>query len=139
MEDSNIFLCLLRKNAARQLEMLTHWCLLTHICVGNLNIIGSDNGLSPGRRQSIIWTNAVILSIGPLGKIKLQWNLNRKLNIFIQEKAFENVVCEIAAIFSRHQCVKPFYKSQGSPGPKLEPLLRSLQAKGPEYIVDMGH
>ena len=24
------------------------------ICVGNLTIIGSDNGLSPGRRQAII-------------------------------------------------------------------------------------
>ena len=29
--------------------------------------IGSDNGLSPGRRQAIIWTNAGILSIGPYG------------------------------------------------------------------------
>ena len=27
---------------------------VTHICVGKLNIIGSDNGLSPGRRQAII-------------------------------------------------------------------------------------
>ena len=40
---------------------------MTHICVGNLTIIGSDNGLSPGRRQTIIWNNAGILSIGPLG------------------------------------------------------------------------
>ena len=40
---------------------------MTHICVGNLTIIGSDNGLSPGRRQAIIWTNAGILLIGPLG------------------------------------------------------------------------
>ena len=32
-----------------------------------LTIIGSDNGLSPGRRQAIIWTNAGILLIGPLG------------------------------------------------------------------------
>ena len=30
-------------------------------------IIASDNGLSPGRRQAIIWTNAEILLIGPLG------------------------------------------------------------------------
>ena len=40
---------------------------MTHICVSKLNIIGSDNGLSPGRRQAIIWTNAGILLIGPLG------------------------------------------------------------------------
>ena len=46
---------------------LTHWGRVTHICVGKLTIIGSDNGLSPGRRQSIIWTNAGLLLIGPLG------------------------------------------------------------------------
>ena len=46
---------------------LTHWGRVTHICVGKLTIIGSDNGLSPGRRQAIIWTNAGILLIGPLG------------------------------------------------------------------------
>ena len=40
---------------------------MTHICVGKLIIIGSDNGLSPGRRQAIIWTNDRILLIGPLG------------------------------------------------------------------------
>ena len=37
------------------------------LCVGKLTIIGSDNGLSPGRCQAIIWTNAGILLIGPLG------------------------------------------------------------------------
>ena len=39
---------------------------MTHICVSSLTIIGSDNGLAPGRRQAIIWTNADILLIGPL-------------------------------------------------------------------------
>ena len=38
---------------------------MTHICGGNLTIIGPDNGLSPRRHQAIIWTNAEIL-IGPL-------------------------------------------------------------------------
>ena len=37
-----------------------------HICVGKLTIIGSDNGLSPERRQAIIWTYAGMLLIGPL-------------------------------------------------------------------------
>ena len=46
---------------------LTHWGRVTHICVCNLTIIGSDNGLSPGRRQAITWTNVGILLIGPLG------------------------------------------------------------------------
>ena len=52
------------------------WCSLSHnICnfllfnllASKLNIIGSDNGLSPGRRQAIIWTNAGIFLIVPLG------------------------------------------------------------------------
>ena len=35
---------------------------------------------------------------------KLQWNFNRYSSIFIQENAFENVVCEMASILSRPQC-----------------------------------
>ena len=46
---------------------LTHWGRVTHICVSKLTIIGSDNGLAPDRRQAIIWTNAGILLIEPLG------------------------------------------------------------------------
>ena len=38
-----------------------------HICVNKLNIISSDNGLSPERRQAIIWSNAGVLLIGPVG------------------------------------------------------------------------
>ena len=49
------------------LEYLTHWDRVTHICISKLPTILSDNGLSPGRRQAIIWTNAGILLIGPLG------------------------------------------------------------------------
>ena len=46
---------------------LTHWGRVTHICVNKLTIIGSDNGLPPGRRQAIIWTNSEILLIRTLG------------------------------------------------------------------------
>ena len=46
---------------------LTRWGRVTHICVGKPTTIGSDNGLSPERRQAINWTNAGILLIGPLG------------------------------------------------------------------------
>ena len=48
-------------------ELLTHWGRVTHICVSNLTTIGSVNGLSPGRRQAITWTNVGILLIWPLG------------------------------------------------------------------------
>ena len=43
--------------------MLTHWGWVMHICISNLTIISSDNGLLPGRHQAIIWTNAGILVI----------------------------------------------------------------------------
>ena len=87
------------------LRLLTHCGRVTHICVGNLTIIDSDNGLSPERRRVIIWTNAAILLIWTLGN-KLQWNFNQNSNIFIEENAFENVVCEMLFISSRPQCVK---------------------------------
>ena len=46
---------------------LTHWGRVMHVCVAKLTIIGSDDGLSPGRHRAIIWTNAGILLTGPLG------------------------------------------------------------------------
>ena len=33
--------------------------------VNEITSIGSDNGLSPGQRQAIIWTNAGIVLIEP--------------------------------------------------------------------------
>ena len=55
------------KFVKRYFKSLTHWGRVTHICVSKVTIIGSDNGLPPGRRQAIIWTNAEILLIGHLG------------------------------------------------------------------------
>ena len=84
--------------------ILTHWGRGTHTCVGILTSIGSDNGLSPGRRQAIVWTNAGILLIEPLGTNFSEFRIQNS-SIFIQENAFENVVCEMASILSRPQCV----------------------------------
>ena len=57
----------LMKQIIPKYSYLTHRGWVMHICVGNLTIIGSDNGLSPGQHQAIIWTNAGLLFIGPLG------------------------------------------------------------------------
>ena len=81
--------------------LLTHWGRVTHICVSKLTVIGSDNGLSPERRRANIWTNAGILLFGTLGT-----HFSEILN------AFENIVCETAAILSRPQCVKGTCKPQ---------------------------
>ena len=58
---------------------------MTHIYVCKLTIIGSDNGLSPERRQAIIWTNAGILLIWTIGN-KLQWNFDRNSKISLKKR-----------------------------------------------------
>ena len=89
-------------------KILIHWGRVTHICVGNLTIIGSDNGSWPDHRQVIIWISAGILLIGSFGT-----NFSEIYNIFIQENAFESVVCRMAAIMYRPQCVKVSSVFQG--------------------------
>ena len=66
----------IRKRCAQYALQLTHRGWVTQICVGNVTIIGPDNGLPPGRCQAIIWINAVILLIAKrrpfyLGRIVL--------------------------------------------------------------------
>ena len=63
----------------------TQWGRVTHIYVSKLTIIGSYNGLSPGRCQAIIWTNAGILLIGQLRR-----NFSTIL-IKIQASSFKNL------------------------------------------------
>ena len=45
----------------------THTHTHIYICVAKITISVSDNGLSPGRRQAILWNNAGILLIGLSG------------------------------------------------------------------------
>ena len=70
--------------------------LMPHICVSVS--IGSDIGLSPIRRQAIIWTNTGILLIEPLGT-KLCETLI-EIHTFSLKDASETIVCEMAAILS---------------------------------------
>ena len=46
---------------------LTRWGRVTRIFVSKVTTIGSDNGLSPGRLQTVIWTSDGILLIEPFG------------------------------------------------------------------------
>ena len=65
--DLLIYQAQFRPKMVKETSILTHWVRVTHICVSNLTIIGSGYGLSPGRRQAIICTNAGILLIWTLG------------------------------------------------------------------------
>ena len=68
------------------------WCIyasvMTHMCVRNLTIIGSDNGLAPGQRQAIIWTNARIFLIELL------------------ETTFADILCEIHPLSFKKRYLK---------------------------------
>ena len=66
--------------------------------------IGSDNGLAPIRCQAIILINTVLL-IGPLGTNSSEILIT--IQTFHSQNAFENIVCEIAAILSRGGWVNP--------------------------------
>ena len=70
--------------------VLTHWGRMTHICVWP--------ALSHYLNQCWIIVNWNL-------KNKLQWNIKQNLCIFIQENAFENVVCKMAATLLWPQCV----------------------------------
>ena len=78
-------------------SLLTHWSRETHICIGNLTINGSDNGLSPGRCQAIILTNAGVLLIGPLGT-----NFS---GILIQTFSFKKMPLKVSSLKWRPFCL----------------------------------
>ena len=54
------------RSAFTTVIILTHWGWVIHKCISKVTITGSDNGLSPGRSQAIIWTNTGIWLIGTL-------------------------------------------------------------------------
>ena len=125
--------------------VLTHWGRATHICVGKLTIIGSDNGLSPGRRQTIIWTIAGILLIGPLGT-----NCSEIL-IWIQTFSFKKMHLKMSSVkwrlfVSASMCEFYMLPSSGEsthqkvlPRGMLELLTSWLQADPRLCLASLGH
>ena len=65
-----------------------------HIYVGNLTIIGSDNGLSPCHHQAIIQTNAGVFLIG-----FLDTNFS-EIGIKIHTFSFKKMHLKMSAILS---------------------------------------
>ena len=88
-------------NTMAQGKFLTHWGRVTHICISKITIIGSDNGLSPGRRQAIIWTNAEILLITPLGT-----NFS-EIIIRVQTFSFKKMELRMSSAKWRHILARP--------------------------------
>ena len=72
-----------------------------YICVNRLTIIGPDNGLSPGRRQAIIWTNDGILSIRTVAT-----NFDKILSE-IHTFSFKKMHLKMSSAKWRHVCFGP--------------------------------
>ena len=117
-------------------QLLTHWGRVTHICVGNLAIIGSDNGLSPDRRQAIIWTNAGILLIGPFGtSVKFQPEFKH----FHWSKCIWKFRLQNGVYLSRLLCVKSpltTFSSDRTPSFKNTPSFKKNWANPPIQLED---
>ena len=85
-------------------RLLTHWGRVTHIYVGILTNIGSDNYYYNNYYLNQCW-NIVNWTL----RNKLQWN-------FHSRKCTKNVVCKMASILSRPQWVKQ-NRTPGRQGP----------------------
>ena len=86
------------------LIQVNHCGRVTHKCVSKLTIIVLDNGLSPGRRQAIIWTNAGILSIRTLG-VNFSAILNESHTYSFKKMNLKVPSAKVAAILSRWRWV----------------------------------
>ena len=76
--------CLSKLTVINYFIRLQLWAVGNRVIIFKLTIIGSYNGLSPGRRQAIILTNAGILLIGPLGTNFIEILI--EINIFSLKK-----------------------------------------------------
>ena len=79
--------------------------------------IGSDNGLSPGRRQAIIWTYAGILLIGPLGTnfneilIEIHTFSFRKMHLKTSSGKWQPFCLGLNVLTSKQLGYRPFYQA----------------------------
>ena len=80
--------------------VLTHLDRVTHICVSKLTIIDSEMACHRRHYLNQCWN-----IVNSTSRNKILWNLNRNSYVFIQDNAFENIVCKMVAISSRPQCV----------------------------------
>ena len=114
------------------LTQLTHWGRFTHLCVCKLTNIGSDNGLSPGRRRAIILPIDAILLFG-----HLETNFTEIL-IAIQAFSFKIMHLKMSSgrwrLLSRPQRVN----SMAAHVPVTESVITCIYNE-PRFITKWGH
>ena len=90
-------------------QLPRHYGRETHICVSKLGAIDSDNGLSPVRCQVIIWTNAGLILIGPLGSYLSEI----VIKAILFKKKHWKCCLQNRSHLSRSQCVKVLLQCRG--------------------------
>ena len=78
-------------NGQGTVKSMAEWRIYPSV---NLAITGSDNGLMPVWRQTIIWTNASNNIVNGL----LGASFRENITIFIKFNFIENVICKMVAI-----------------------------------------
>ena len=63
-------------------------------------MFGLNDDLAPLQSQTIIWANVGLFMLLSTGPLETNFSDILIVKIFIQENAFENVVCKMAAILS---------------------------------------
>ena len=97
---------------------LTHRGRMTHICASRLIIIGSDNGLSPGRCQASIWTSAGILLIRTLGinfsqiLREIRASLFKKMHLIMSSAKWRHICHNIKTSKRSDACIHHITKPQ---------------------------
>ena len=85
-------------------KALTHWGRVTHICVSKPVNYPSLLQIMDCRLASHYLNQCWNIVNWTIGN-KPQWNFSLNSGIFIEENAFQSVVCDVAAILSRPQYV----------------------------------
>ena len=103
-----------------EFHALTHWGRVMQICISKISIIASDNGLSPGRHQAIIWTNAGILLIWLLGTkfsemlVKIQMFSFKEMYLKMSSEKWRPFCLGLDALITSYLCRDDcFGSSQG--------------------------
>ena len=99
-----------------EMQYLTHWGRVMHICVSKLTITGPDNGLSaPSHYLNQYW-NIVNSNL----RNKLQWNFNRKPYISFRKVHFNMTsakwppCCRGLNVFNVMFCISDQYSTLSS-------------------------
>ena len=108
-------------------RMLTHWPL---VMSWNLVNIGPGNGLVPHSTKQLPDSMPIRwFTLNWILRDKLQCNFDKKLYAFNNENANEGVICKVATILFRPQCLKK-YENEFLPSVVLEIMVNTDWGNG---------